>query len=325
MVDVKKVLYYPELVKIYSEWCENTEVNLLNLGFPSLHKQFRNFRKKEVLTVLARPGVGKSILTLNFVLNYLECSDELAVVFSLEMAEAGIAERIMQLKLQIEGALIEAGFIAKDELLMRKATEQNTHLENLVVVPSRIDVHDIPSYIDHIQTENGRPVGMILNDHLGLLRNKFYPKGDYFTTTDNMIKLYGYAKDLNIGIINVSQISREESKKMEISMAAGKGSGEIEQSSDFLIMFDEITERNASNYEHSLLAEIAAHKQEKIFKLMRIDIGKNRRMNAKDPIYALFDTKTILIQEYDVDILSQRREVYAKKAEDISKQSELWS
>ena len=72
-VDAKKVLSYRQLVEKYKTWCENVSTNLLNLGYPSLLQQFRGFRKQEVVTVLARPGVGKSILTLNFVLNYLEC------------------------------------------------------------------------------------------------------------------------------------------------------------------------------------------------------------------------------------------------------------
>lgn len=321
-VDAKKVLSYRQLVEKYKTWCENVSTNLLNLGYPSLLQQFRGFRKQEVVTVLARPGVGKSILTLNFVLNYLECSDEIALVLSHEMAEAGIAERVMQLKLQIEGELIEAGFIGKDELLIRRASEQDTHLRNLYVIADRLEVHDIPEYIAHIERVYGKPVGVVVNDHLGLLKNKYYPKGDYFTVTDNMVKLYGYAKDLNIGVINVSQVSREEAKKQEMTMAGGKGSSEIEQSSDFVIIFDDVTEHKASPHEINLLNEIRAHRQDHIYKLMRIDIGKNRRSGNREPVYVLFDTKTILIQEYNVDILSQRREKY--DVTEISAQASIW-
>ena len=50
-----------------------------------------------------------------------------------------------------------------------------------------------------------------------------------------MTKLYSHAKELDIAVINLSQVSRSDVKGNEarLSLFSGKGSGEVENSSDF--------------------------------------------------------------------------------------------
>lgn len=301
-----KILSYGDLIKIYQKYCNNIDNNTLNLGYPSLERAIRNFRKQELLTVLARSGVGKSILTLNFILNYLEKAKEIALVFSLEMSDFSIAERIMQVKLSAEGEHIEKQFINNNKFMIDVAHEYEKSLSLLKIVPDRIDIHDIPEYVSYIANKFGTPVGIILTDHLGLLRNRVYQKDTYNRVSANMVMLYNYAKDLNVGIINVSQIGREDAKKESITLYSGKESGEIENSSDFVVSFETVLPDTKDMNESYMLDMVRATNNDKLYRLIKLTILKNRRSsNFDNVIYVLLNTKTIQIFEYDETVLKR--------------------
>jgi len=298
-----RVLSYEELVSIYKDYCVNVHINKINLGFPTLHSNFRSLRKQELLTILAKSGVGKSIIALNFAINFIECSDEIALIFSMEMSDFGIAERLMQIKLRMAGELIEKGFITKDPDLEYRALNGTVKFNNLLVVPDPLEIHQIPHYKKHIEETYKKKVGLIVCDHVGLLRNMFFPKGDYVTVTENMKTLYQYAKTLNVAIINVSQISREAAKQSQIGLHGGKGSGEIENSSDFVISVSAVTNNTLDGDESDKLAMIRAAGKQGLYRLLRIVTEKNRRGSESQNTYALFNTESIIVQEFSPDLL----------------------
>jgi len=302
LIDKTKILSYGDMLDVYHNYCANLHTNIINLGYPLLESKIRNLRKQELITVLAQPGVGKSILTLNFVLNYLEKSEEIALVFSLEMSAFSILERTVQRKFLMAGEDVEKAFVSKDASTLGVIEKGHALLENFKVVPHRIDVKDIPEYVAYTARVYKKSVGLIVCDHVGLLQNSDYKQNAYARTTDNMQKLYNYSKDLNVGVINVSQIGREDSRKGKIDIFSGKESGEVENSSDYVISFEPVPKDTTFTDEVLMLSAIRA--SGKPFLLMKINFLKTRRGGAdKSPVYALFDTRTIVISEYDSMLL----------------------
>lgn len=304
MIDKNKVLSYDELVDIYSNYCNNINVNKVNLGYPTLEKNIRNFRKQEVLTVLAKSGVGKSILTLNCALNYIEASEEIALILSLEMSDFSIAERTMQIKLKLDGKLIEDAFVEKDFNIISNAKECKDKMNNLKIVPYRMSVQDIPEYVTFVTKKFRKNVGLIICDHVGLLKNTDFKRDPYNRVTDNMQRMYNYSKDLNVAIISVSQVGREDARKDNINLFSGKESGEVENSSDFVISF-EVVSTSKDTTELNMLNQIS--ESHLPYRLMKINILKNRRGSSYDPLYALFDTRTVIISEYHNNLLIKQK------------------
>ena len=102
------------LTDSYIEYANDIEKKKINFGFPILNDLIRGLRVQELLTVVAGTGIGKSALALNFLLNFVKNTNELTVLFSLEMSNIGIGERIFQIELDKFGFEIENGFVKQD-------------------------------------------------------------------------------------------------------------------------------------------------------------------------------------------------------------------
>lgn len=300
-IDTNHVYDFKRGLKKYDESCKNIRNTKFDLGFPTLQQNLRGLRRAEVLSILAKPGIGKSILGFNFGYNFLRTSESgLLIVFSLEMAIEGLVERALQIELEQSGEAVENAFVKHDVTFIDKARAISSYNERLFFVSHSVDVYDIPEYVRYIKDITEKEVGIVMIDYVGIMPNRYHKK-EYDRITDNMMRIYAYAKSLDVGIINISQIPREF-QKME--QAVGKGSGEVENSSDFGLHFSLVTSKNVWNdTERGMLHHVETSK--KPFSLMRIEPTKTRRgsRNSKKIVYVLFNHDTIRIFEFNNQLL----------------------
>ena len=166
-----------------------------------------------------------------------------------------------------------------------------------MVINQRLDVNDIPNIIRQTEKQRNKKVSLLIIDHVSILKNRDFTRDPYGRITDNMVKLYDMAKYLNLAVINVSQISREEGKKDSLTVYAGKESGEVENSSDFLVAIELVNSNTTRENEVGMIEAIRRYKPGR-YCLMKLTFLKTRR-NKIEPLYVLFDTKTILMHEYN--------------------------
>lgn len=286
------------LTDCFIEYAANMEAKKIDLGFPELHKQIRGLRTQELLTIVASTGIGKSALALNFLMNFVKSSNELTVLFSLEMSEVGIAERLFQIEFDMFGLEVEYNFVKKDNSFIEKCRDLKQSLNNLVIVNKRIDVHSIPSCIKIIEKIKEKKVRLVCVDYVGLMQNKYFVQNEYLRITDNMTKLYSYAKELDVALINLSQVSRSDVKGNEngLSLYSGKGSGEVENSSDFYLTLEKVVESSKNSTE--LNEKLNYIKRNEFLDLLKLTIHKNRR-GKKGIIYGTLNRKNLRIMEYN--------------------------
>lgn len=286
------------LTDCFLNYSDNIEAKRIDLGFPELDKQIRGLRTQELLTVVAPTGIGKSALALNFLMNFVKCKNELTVLFSLEMSEVGIAERLFQIEFDMFGLEVENSFVKKDNLFIQKCRNLKQSLNNLVIVNKRIDVCSIPDCIKVIEIIKEKKVRLVCIDYIGLMKNKDFIQNEYFRITDNMTKLYSYAKELDIAVINLSQVSRSDVKGNEagLNLFSGKGSGEVENSSDYYLTLEKIIVNN--KIEKEVLEKLEFIKRNENLDLLKLTIHKNRR-GKKGIIYVTFNRKNLRINEYN--------------------------
>jgi replicative DNA helicase len=299
------------LTDCYIEYAENIDKKKINIGFPLLDEQIRGLRVQELLTVVAGTGIGKSALALNFLMNFVKKTNELTVLFSLEMSSIGIGERIFQIEMDKFGFEIENGFIKQDKKFIENCRGLKSSLSNFIIITNRIEIHSIPAYIKAIETIKNDKVRLICVDYLGLMDNNYFQKDEYLRITDNMKKLYSYAKTLDLAIINLSQTSRADVKDRNgnsggLSLYSGKGSGEVENSSDFFITLEKVELEISGKTGTDLNGKINAvlfyneHKSKELgeLDLMKLVIHKNRR-GKKGVIYVTFNRKNLRIKEFN--------------------------
>lgn len=299
-IDISDIHNVSTLTESYIDYARDIDKKKINFGFPRLETEIRGLRVQELMTIIAGTGIGKSALALNFLMNYVNKTDELTVLFSLEMSDVGIAERIFQIELDRFGYQIEKGFVNKDEKFIQECRDLKSSLNNFIIVTKRIDISSIPDIIRLIEQIKGKKVRLVGVDYIGLMDNAAFRQNEYLKLTDNMIKLYSYAKTLDIAIINLSQTSRQDVKGNDngLSLYSAKGSGEVEQSSDFVLTLERIQKPNSIEIEkiNSIKDYNDKHKTE--LEIMKLSIHKNRRGKA-GIIYVVFNRKNLQIIEYD--------------------------
>lgn len=290
------------LANEYETYSQNIDSKKIDLGFPILTDLLRGVRVQELLTIISKTGVGKSALILNFMLNFTKKTNELCVLFSCEMSSVGIAERIFQIELDCFGFQVENSYIKKDKNFIQKCYELKQSLKNFIIITNRIDVHTIPDYVKVIEKMKNKKIRLIGVDYLGLLDNRIFTKDEYLRNTDNMKKLYSYCKALDIAIINLSQTSRQDIKSGEgLTLYSGKSSGEVENSSDFVLTLEHISNSNDIDVNKRLEMINAYNIKYKDISgeidLMKLSVLKNRR-GKTGIIYVTFNRKNLRIKEY---------------------------
>jgi replicative DNA helicase len=210
-------------------------------GYRDLDEITGGFQPGNLIIIAARPSMGKSALVTNIAENVaLDVKDPRPVaLFSLEMAEAELAQRFIASQSRIEGDKIRKGKL-KNEADFKK------------VVDAANRFHDAPLYIDdssdigtleirakarRLAQQHGQ-LGMIIIDYLQLMR----PDG----RIENRVQQVGemsrglkiLARELQVPVIALSQLSRGvESRTDKRPMLSDlRESGNIEQDAD-LVMF----------------------------------------------------------------------------------------
>ena len=302
MIPEDKILNFHNvdtLVDEYIDYAKDIDKKKIDFSFDLLYKEIRGLRVQELMTVIAGAGIGKSALALNFLMNFVKRTNELTVLFSLEMSTIGIGERIFQIELDKFGYEIESGFVKEEAEFIQECRDLKTSLNNFIIVTDRIEVHKIPDYLKEIETIKEKKVRLVGIDYIGLMENNLFMKDEYLRTTDNMKILYAYAKKLDIAIINLSQTSRADVKgtKEGLSIYSGKGSGEVENSSDFLLTLERIDEPRTDETDKFAYVE-SLNTENHLFDLMRLTIQKNRR-GKRVIIYVIFNRKNLRIKEFE--------------------------
>jgi len=214
------------------------------------------------------------------------------------MSEVGIAERLFPIEFDVFGQEVENNFVKKDNSFIVKCRGLKQSLNDFVIVNKRIDVHSIPGCIKVIEKIKGKKVRLVCLDYIGLLKNKHFEQNEYSRITDNMSKLYSFAKELDIAIINLSQTSRVDVKGNEngLSLFSAKGSGEVENSSDFYLTLEKVIDNSKNTTDE--IAKLNSVKKDPNLDLLKLTLHKNRR-GKKGIIYITFNRKNLKIKEFN--------------------------
>ena len=217
----------------------------LSSNFRDLDTKLGGFHPSDLIIIAGRPSMGKTSLATNIAYNIAAKAHEneepnsSVLFFSLEMSSEQLATRILSEQSRISSNDIRRGNLSENDL------------DNLVEVSKGI--LEIPLYIDdtpaiNIGTLSSRArrlkrkygLGVIVIDYLQLLRPGKTSRNESRVLEVSEITqgLKALAKELNIPVIALSQLSRQveqrEDKKPQLSDL--RESGSIEQDSD-VVMF----------------------------------------------------------------------------------------
>lgn len=212
-------------------------------GFPTLDRVTYGWQPTDLIILAARPAVGKTAFALNLARNAAlhPTSPKAVGFFSLEMGASQLVQRILSAESEIKMEKISRGKLENHEYeqLLSKG------IKKLEVAPIYIDDTAALNIFEFRakarRLVNKHKVGLIIIDYLQLMSGSDNNKGGNREQEISNISrnLKALAKELNIPIIALSQLSRavetrKESKMPQLSDL--RESGAIEQDAD-MVMF----------------------------------------------------------------------------------------
>ncbi len=222
-------------------------------GFKDLDKKLGGLHKSDLIIIAGRPSMGKTALGTNIAFNcaikYEETKDEFenkkiidggkVAFFSLEMSSEQLATRILAEQTKISGDKMRKAELSKEDF--NKIAKTSSKLENLNLIIDDNPILTIPTLRSRARRlKRLHDINLIIIDYLQLMSSSSNNRNDGRVQEISEITrgLKSIAKELNIPIIALSQLSRQveqrEDKRPQLSDL--RESGTIEQDSD-VVMF----------------------------------------------------------------------------------------
>ncbi len=221
---------------------KSSDVIGLKTGLNDFDKKIGGLHKSDLIIIAGRPSMGKTAFATNIASNICNGKNNdnktNVLFFSLEMSSEQLATRVISELSQISSEGIRTGNISKTDF--EKIIRASEKLKNLSLF-----IDDSPALtISSIRTRSRRlkrkfGLDLIIIDYLQLIT------GESRNSNDNRVKeisditrgLKAIAKELNIPVVALSQLSRkvEEREEKRPQLADLRESGSIEQDADLVV------------------------------------------------------------------------------------------
>jgi len=212
----------------------------VSTGFLQLDKITSGWQKSDLIIIAARPGMGKTAFTLALARNAAIDGKKAVAFFSLEMATNQLVARLISMETEIESEKIKKGLLLETEW---KHLVKN--IDNLKEAPIYIDdtaaigIFELRAKCRRLKAKHD--IQLIMIDYLQLMTGSTDSKGAGNREQEiSMISrnLKGIAKELNVPIIALSQLSRAVETRggdKKPMLSDLRESGAIEQDADMVI------------------------------------------------------------------------------------------
>ena len=205
----------------------------LATGFTDLDYKTAGFQPSDLILIAARPSMGKTAFVLNIAQYMAFHQDKTVAVFSLEMSKEQLATRILSAEsLVSSSSLIKGEIEASDWNRLADGTKRLSEMNMYLDDTSGINVVQMKAKLRRLSN-----VGLVIIDYLQLMNStrRIDNRVNEISDITRQIKLM--AKELNIPVILLSQLSRAvESRTDKHPMLSDlRESGSIEQDADIVL------------------------------------------------------------------------------------------
>ena len=236
MVPLRMVL--PEVLDRLSEMSESeSRLPGLSTGLSAVDRKITGLNKSDLILLAARPGMGKTSFALNVALNVAKSEKKTVAVFSLEMSREQLATRLLSSEACVESGRLRTGSLRETdwEKIAAAASVLNK-------VDIRIDDNPMLSVADmNAKCRRIDGLALVVIDYLQLMTSASgnnrggENRQQMVSDMSRMLKIM--AKELNVPVICLSQLSRANEKRDDKRpmLSDLRESGAIEQDADIVL------------------------------------------------------------------------------------------
>ena len=229
------------LVDVYSklEAAANNPNSLpgISTGLMDLDNFILGLNKSDLILIAARPGMGKTSLALNIAMHAAKNTGKAVAIFSLEMSKEQLCTRLMSGESFIDNKRLQTGRL--DDKDWRSLAEAAASISTANLY---IDDNPTLSVADmNAQCRRVKDLGLVVIDYLQLMQSA----GCFSRASENRVQVVSemsrmlkiMAKELNVPVICLSQLSRANEKREQKRpmLSDLRESGSIEQDADIVL------------------------------------------------------------------------------------------
>lgn len=223
---------FEDIERLYSR---KGHVTGVPTGFTDLDDLTGGLQHSELVVIAGRPSMGKTSFALNIMINAAMEEGIPSALFSLEMSMNHVVQRMLCAEARVEAYRLRTGRLGdKDWPKLTTAagrlSEAPIHIDD---TPS-MNVLELRAKARRVRAEHG--IGLLVIDYLQLLKGGGRFESRQQEMTEICRSLKALAKELEIPIVALSQLSRavETRDKKRPQLADLRESGAIEQDADLV-------------------------------------------------------------------------------------------
>ena len=210
-------------------------------GFTSLDRITSGWQKSDLIIIAARPGMGKTAFVVSAMRNAAVDFNHPVAIFSLEMSNIQLVNRLISAEAELEGDKIKKGTLADyewEQLVHKTAKLSNAPI--FIDDTPALSILELRAKCRRLKSQH--QVRLIIVDYLQLMTGES-TRGNYGNREQEIASisraLKNIAKELEVPVVALSQLSRAVEtrggdKRPQLSDL--RESGSIEQDAD-LVMF----------------------------------------------------------------------------------------
>ena len=222
----------------------------LSTGFTDLDNLLAGLQKSDLIVLAARPSVGKTSLALDIARQVAIRNKVPVGIFSLEMSKEQLVDRLLCAEANVDLWKLRTGKLSDregDDDFPRIGHAMGVLSEAPIFIDdsASLNIMEIRTKARRLKSEYG--LGMIMLDYIQLMEARADAENRVQAVAEITRSLKGIARELNIPILALSQLSRavEMTKPAIPRLANLRESGSIEQDADVvLFIYRKAADRN---------------------------------------------------------------------------------
>jgi replicative DNA helicase len=238
---------FPKIEKLFEQ---KRLITGVPTGFVDVDEMTRGLQAGDLVIVAARPSMGKTSLVLNIAQYVASLGDQVVGFFSLEMSKESLFLRLLTSEAQIDGHRLMSGAIGgNDYHRISHALEKLNSMKLFIDDTANIGVLEMRAKSRRLQAEHG--LSLLVVDYIQLMsgRGRFENRTLELASISRSLK--GLAKELNVPIIVLSQLSRAPESRSDHrpQLSDLRESGALEQDADVVVMIyrDDVYNRDPNS------------------------------------------------------------------------------
>jgi replicative DNA helicase len=235
--DTMKSLMFQAIQELQEKKNHKDGLTGIPSGFSKLDRITSGWQKSDLTIIAARPGMGKTAFIVSALRNAAVDFNYPVAMFSLEMASLQLVTRLMSAEADLEGDKIRRGKLQDFE--MQQLVHKTSRLSSAPIFiddTPALSILELRAKCRRLKAEHN--IQLVVVDYLQLMRGEIGGNREQEIASISRA-LKGVAKELNIPVIALSQLSRGVEtrggdKRPQLSDL--RESGSIEQDAD-IVMF----------------------------------------------------------------------------------------